>query len=158
MPATDQITGQLLAQTHVAFRYIVEIGNTRMAAFTECTLPTIEWETEEVKEGGLNTYVHLLPGQRKAARVTLKHGIAKGVLADWYIATLGEKFIPKKITITLLDVAGNHVAAWIMNDAYPVRWTAPQLKSDSNAIAIQSIEFACGLVEFEVNGLASSVS
>lgn len=155
MPERDQIAKQLLAQTHVAFRYLVDIGDVRMGAFTECTLPTIEWEVEEVKEGGLNTYVHQLPGQRKASRITLKHGIAKGLLIDWYVETLSEKFTPKNITITLLDGASQPVASWIMNNAYPIKWVGPQLKSDANTIAIQSLEFACGQVDFKIGGTVS---
>lgn len=150
MADNDQITQQLVAQTHVAFRYLVEIDNTRMGAFTECTLPTIEWELEEVKEGGLNTHVHQLPGRRKAARLTLKHGIVKGQLTDWYIQTLTEKFIPKKITVTLLDGATQPVASWIMHDAIPVKWVGPQLRSDANTIAIQTLDFVGGQVDFEV--------
>ena len=149
MADIDPITQQLLAQSHVAFRYVVEIDKTNMAAFTECTLPTIEWEIEEVKEGGLNTFVHQLPGRRKAAKLTLKQGIGKGVLLDWYIKSLSEQFTAKTITITLLDVRGQNVASWVMNNAYLIKWTGPQLKSDSSAIAIQSLEFACGEVSFE---------
>jgi phage tail-like protein len=126
----------------------VEIDGERMAAFTECVLPTIEWEIEEVREGGRNTFVHQLPGRRKSARLTLKHGVAKGILFDWYIETLSEKFKPKNITVRLLDITGKPVAAWIINDAVPIKWGNPQLRSDSNAIALVSLEFACGQVDF----------
>jgi len=150
MADSDRITQQLLAQSHVAFRYIVEIDNTRMAAFTECTLPTIEWEIEEVKEGGQNNFIHQLPGRRKASRLTLKHGVGKGLLLDWYIKALNGQFPAKNITITLLDFARKEVASWAIENAYPIKWTGPQLKSDSNAVAIQSLEFACGTVTFEL--------
>ena len=148
--ATDQITKQLQAQSHVAYRYVVEVNGERMAAFTECVLPTIEWEVEEVREGGLNTYVHQLPGRRKAARLSLKHGVAKGLLFDWYIEALSKKFTPKNVTVRLLDILGQPVASWIMSDAYPIKWGGPQLRSDSNAIALMSLDFACGQVDFEV--------
>lgn len=137
---------QLLSQFHVAFRYIIEIDGKRLAAFTECTLPTIEWEMEEVKEGGLNTYVHQLPGRRKASRLTLKQGVGKNVLFDWYLKTLNETFEPRDITVSLLDVTGADVATWIVGRAYPIKWTGPQLKSDSNVVAIQTLEFACAEV------------
>lgn len=134
---------QLISQFHIAYRYVIEINGKRLAAFTECTLPTIEWEMEEVKEGGLNTYVHQLPGRRKASRLTLKQGVGKSVLLDWYLKTLNEIFEPRDITITLLDITGVDVATWIVGRAYPIKWTGPQLKSDSNAVAIQTLEFAC---------------
>lgn len=148
---TQSPISQLLsAQTHVAFRYIVEVESRRMAAFTECVLPTIEWDVEEVQEGGLNTFVHQLPGRRKATRLTLKHGIGKGLLVDWYVETLSERFAPKSVTVTLLNVQNEPVASWSIRDAYPIKWTGPQLKSDANTIAIQSIEFACGQVDFQL--------
>lgn len=68
MPASDP---HMITHTHAAFRFVVDVGDKRQGVFTECTLPTVEWEVEEVKEG-LNSYVHQLPGRRKAARITLK--------------------------------------------------------------------------------------
>lgn len=140
---------QFNAQFHIAFRYIIEIDGKRLAVFTECTLPTIEWELEEVKEGGLNTYVHQLPSRRKAARLTLKHGIGKSPLFDWYLKTLIEKFEPRDITVKLLDVTGANVVTWVMEKAFPIKWTGPQLKSDSNTVAIQSLEFACSEIQID---------
>jgi phage tail-like protein len=155
MPENDQaiqpIT-QLLAESHVAFRYVVEVDKKRIGVFTECELPTIEWETEEVQEGGLNTHVHILPGRRKAARFTLKQGIGKSQLVDWYRKALENQFVMHPVTIALQDITGKIVATWVMNDAYPIKWTGPQLKADSNAIAIQSIEFACGRVSVDFSG------
>lgn len=150
MPEKDNIAQQFQDQSHAAFRYKVDAGDGMVAAFTECTLPTIEWEVEEVKEGGLNTHVHILPTRRKAARLTLKHGIGKGKLLSWYLKTLDEEFIPREISIQLLDAKENTVATWVMHDAFPIKWTGPQLKSDSSSVAIQSIEFACGDVRVEI--------
>ena len=35
---------EILSQTNAAFRFVVEIGSQKMAAFTECSLPQIDWE------------------------------------------------------------------------------------------------------------------
>jgi phage tail-like protein len=149
---------QLLYETHTAFRYVVDIAGITVGAFTECTLPVIELDVEELREGGLNTYVHLLPGQRKAARLTLKNGLGKSGLMDWCLKTFQEekselptKIETKTIVVTLRNASGKKpICSWHLHRAYPVKWTAPQLQSDSNTIAIQTIEFACGLVEVEV--------
>jgi phage tail-like protein len=141
---------QLLAQANLAFRYVVMIGKTAMAAFTECTLPVIDWEIQEVKEGGLNTHVHQLPGMRKSARLTLKNGVGRGELFDWCTAVMAEKFERKILEVKLLDAHSNEFAVWSISDAYPIKWTGPQLKSDASAIAIQSIEFACGEIRVEM--------
>jgi phage tail-like protein len=137
----------LLGQFGVApaFRFIVNVDGIPVGAFTECTLPTLEWEVEEVKEGGLNTYVHQLPGRRKSAKITLKNGVgvAKTMLA-WYIQNLNEKFSRHNVTITLLNSLFIPMMVLNIQDAYPVKWTGPQLKTSDNTVAIQTLELACG--------------
>ncbi|MCB8967249.1 MAG: phage tail protein [Ardenticatenaceae bacterium] len=63
---------QLRALTNPTFRFLVSVEGIPQGVFTECTLPSIEWEIEELKEGGLNTYVHQLPGMRRSAKLILK--------------------------------------------------------------------------------------
>src|SRR5512135_1092069 len=109
--------------TNAAFRFIVDVENNRQGAFTECTLPTIEWEVEEVKEGGLNTYTHQLPGRRKAARITFKNGVGKSKLLEWYIDTMSENITRKPVTITLLDARHGTLLVWDIQDAYPLKWS-----------------------------------
>ena len=140
---------QLLRETHIAYRFVVRLDRDPIGVFTECDLPVLEWETEEVPIGGTNTHVAILPGRRKAGRLTLKHGIGKGELVDWYCKALENKFVPRIVTVELLDVLGKGVVTWTMQDCYPVKWSGPQLKTDSNAVAIQSIEFVCGLIKVE---------
>jgi phage tail-like protein len=127
------------------FRFVVDVEDERQAAFTECTLPVLEWDVEEVKEGGLNAYTHMLPGRRKAARVTLKNGVGKSKLLDWYLQAISLEAERKKITISLLDGSlSKSVLVWHIENVYPIKWTGPQLKSDENTIAIQSLELICG--------------
>ena len=130
--------------THAGFRFVVDVGGFTQGVFTECVLPAIEWEIEEVKEGGLNAFTHQLPGRRKGIRLTLKNGLGTGELIDWYIKTLSEEFIRKPVTVTLKDVQRNPVLTWKLEQAFPVKWTGPQLKTSENSIAIQTLELACG--------------
>jgi phage tail-like protein len=145
-----QVDSQMRILTNAAFRFTVEIDGERQGAFIECSLPNIEWEVEEIKEGGLNTYTHQLPGRRKAARITLKNGVGKSSLLDWYFSTMSESFSRKPVTITLLDPRQNPVLTWHIKDAYPVKWAGPQLKTDANNVAIQSLDLACGEITVSV--------
>jgi phage tail-like protein len=134
-----------LLNLNAAFRFVVAIDNVPIGAFSECTLPVIEWDVEEVKEGGLNTYVHQLPGRRKSARITLKNGVGKAkFFLPWYTGNLQESFTRHRVTITLLDSL--HVPIMVVNveQAWFVKWTGPQLKSDENTVAIQTLELSCG--------------
>jgi len=128
-----------------AFRFVVNVDGIDLGAFTECTLPTIEWDVEEVKEGGLNAYIHQLPGRRKSAKITLKNGIGvANFVLDWYSKNLLEKFGRHKVTITLYNSIMIPKMVLHIEGAYPIKWTGPNLKSDDNTIAIQTLEMACG--------------
>jgi phage tail-like protein len=133
-------------QANPAFRFVVDVEGERQGAFTECTLPSVEWEVQELKEGGLNTYTHQLPGRRKSARLSLKNGVGKSQLLQWYLDAVGTVVSRKPVTVTLLDLTHQPLMVWNIQDAYPIKWTGPQLKSDGNTIAIQTLELVCGEV------------
>jgi phage tail-like protein len=136
---------QIRAAITSAFRFTVSIDDTAVAAFTECTLPDLELETETVKEGGLNTYVHQLPKAIKHNKLTLKNGVGvASELQDWYLETMSGQFTRKPISVNLLNSMQEPVMTVDVEDAYPVKWTGPELKTDDNTIAIQTLEFVCG--------------
>lgn len=149
MADSTQPDQALIDSVNPSFRFTVQIDNQTWGVFTECTLPTIDWEIQEVKEGGLNTFTHQLPGRRKKATLTLKNGIGSGDLLQWCTETMDEQFTRRDITVVLLNIAHQPLLSWQMTGAYPIKWTAPVLKSDDNAIAIQSLEFACSDVRVE---------
>ncbi|MBN1147924.1 MAG: phage tail protein [Anaerolineales bacterium] len=136
----------LRAQANTAFRFIVTINGMPQAAFTECTLPSIDLDVEEVKEGGLNSYTHQLPGRRKATKITLKNGVGKSMIMAWYIEALFHPVTRKNLTILLLGPLMNPVMVWHVQEAYPVKWDGPNLRSGDNSIAIQTLELVCGEV------------
>lgn len=148
MADEDDIRGQ----TNTAFRFVVDVDGERQAAFTECTLPSLEWDIEELKEGGLNTYVHQLPGRLKAAKVSLKNGVGKSSLLDWYIEAIGKTVSRKSITITLLDAKRKSLMVWNIKDAYPIKWAGPQLNTTQNTIAIQTLDLICGETSVSLEG------
>ena len=119
-------------------------------AFTECTLPSVEIDTEAIKEGGLNTFVHQIPGTFKPATITVKNGVGfLESLNTWAVDIMKGKITRKKITVNMLDEQGESYMVVTLKDAFPKKWTGPQLKSDSNLVAIHSIEFAGGEVTLE---------
>nr|QNO51306.1 hypothetical protein HDBBLJII_00003 [Methanosarcinales archaeon ANME-1 ERB6] len=50
--------------------------------------------------------------------------------------------IRKNGFIILLDSEGNEKWRWFFERAYPVKWTGPELRADSNTVAVESIELA----------------
>jgi phage tail-like protein len=138
------------------FRFALDLGKSRSwsGIFTECKLPDVEWDVQQLKEGGQNTYVHQLLGQRKPAQVTLKYGLTKRrELLDWYAEVMAEDFksVAQTVTVSLLDSTGKPVLLWNLHNAYPVKVTWPEFKAGDNAVAILSLTLACSRVEFDQN-------
>jgi phage tail-like protein len=136
---------QLGAMITPGFRFVVSVNGAPIGAFTECTLPAFDLDVETVKEGGLNTYVHQLPGQRRAAKITLKNGVGVGRdLLAFYQAAMDERFRRLEVTVSLLNPLFVPILVLHLRDAFPLRWDGPQLRSEENTVAIQTFELACG--------------
>lgn len=145
---------QVRASSVPVFRFLVEANGKSLGVFTECSLPVIEWELEEVKEGGQNGYAHQLPGRRKSARLTLKNGVGNSELMEWFWQMLDEKIARKNLTVQLLATQDTNSVVMTLHiqNAYPVKWSGPTLKADDNSIAIQTVEFVCGQITKEKPG------
>lgn len=134
----------LQTEYDVVHRFVVEINNQRMAAFTECTLPNLEIEVAEQKEGGQNEYVHMLPVRRKSGRLTLKSGLTNNAdLLKMYLKALdgNVKDATCKLSVVMLDRKSKELARWDFGQAIPVKWSGPQMKSDQTAVLIETLEF-----------------
>jgi phage tail-like protein len=126
-----------------AFKFCVEIGGITHAVFSECTGLEAEVDVFEYEEGGLNDYVHKLPGRVKYADLTLKRGIASSdALWDWYAQTLQGRIERKNISVTLYDTSGTEYRRWNFDGAYPVKWTGPEFQADQNQAAIETLVFS----------------
>jgi phage tail-like protein len=132
-----------------AFKFTVQIDGILEAAFTECSGLEISTDVFEYQEGGLNEFIHKLPGRIKLSNITLKRGFAtSNELYKWYLEMVekllrGEPVIRKKVTITLKNSANkNKSMNWTLQDAFPVKWVGPNFKVDDTSVAIESIEFA----------------
>jgi phage tail-like protein len=138
-----------LPDAHPAFRFTVQIDGLPGATFTECTLPALEVEIEEQKEGGYNLGTHPLPGRVRRGTLTLKRGVASGSdLMTWYTQVIQGQLIAarKEVSVTLLDGAGEPVIRYDFHMAFPTKWSGPELSAGSSAIAIESLELAYEMV------------
>ncbi len=121
----------------------MNIDSIYVAEFAECSGLTIETEVFEYAEGGLNTYTHKLPVRTKYSNITLKRGLDEGQdLFRWYMDTVEHKVSRRHISIQVYDSQGNNVRKWDLQNAYPVKWTGPDLKADAGAVAIETLEIA----------------
>lgn len=124
-----------------SFKFWVEIGGIAEAYFTECSGLSVEMTTEDVYEGGENTYVHKMLNQPKYPNLVLKRGLTTSdELWTWFKKTLEYKPDRRNISIILYDSTGKEAKRWNFREACPVKWTGPDFQANSPQITFESIE------------------
>ncbi len=129
------------------FRYAVEIGGIAAGWFTRCTGLSVERSVRTYEEGGLNAYVHQLPGRITRTHITLEHGIAGPALWQWFAGEqdkgLHESRVAyRDVTIILYNADLAEAQRWHLPQALPVRWTGPTIRADGREVAIETLELA----------------
>lgn len=125
------------------FKFWVQVDGIQVAGFSECSGLSVETELLDYSEGGLNSYTHKLPVRTKYTNVTLKRGVDETAdLQKWYMDTINGKTSRKTVAISLYDHDGKMVKTWELKEAFPARWIAPDLRTDSGATAVETLEFA----------------
>lgn len=117
-------------------------------SFKEVSGISSEIETEELREGGENRYVHQLPKKMKHPRLVLKRGVAgiSSPLVIWCRSVLETDFIssiiPMPVIVYLMDEMSIPLRAWSFTNAYPVKWEVDGFDSMKNDVSIETIELA----------------
>lgn len=130
--------------SHGSFRFSVAVDGINYAAFTEFTLPSLQVETLDIKEGGQNAFAHKLPVRVTAGSATLKHGVATDFsLLNWYLDVLKGDIASatRQVTVVMYSEAHLPLMTWAFRNAYPVKWGGPSFKTDNNSVSIEEIEF-----------------
>lgn len=127
------------------FHFQVDWGGAKIS-FTEVTGLVMEREKIEYRHSDSKDFNKIaMPGMVKNNNITLKRGKFE---ADFdyntWLEEIADDRVNKRrdVTIRLLNEKHNPVAAWTAARCFPVKVTAPDLKSDANEIAVESIEIA----------------
>ncbi len=138
---------------HLGLRFWIQLGQIEVAGFRECTGLEIKTETVDYNEGGLNNYAHRLPVRVGYSNITLKRGMDFGLdLFNWYYAASLGMIKRQNISIVLYSnsvLRGENdqlvreiVQRWDLQNAFPCRWSGPELNAERGAIAIETLEIA----------------
>jgi phage tail-like protein len=141
------------------FNFLVEIEGILAGGFSECTGLTVETEFLDYREGGVNGYIHRFPGPTKYPPLILKHGLTQiDGLWSWHQDVIQWNVERKSGTIYLLNKQSLPVMWWDFKEAYPTKYTGPDLRADSGAVAFESVELAHrGLSRPTVAGLSAGI-
>lgn len=143
--AAFSVTTNLLGirnDPYAGFNFFVEIEGLVVGGFSEVGGLQVETEVEDYREGGQNAYIHKLPGPTKyPSNLSLKRGLTDiETLWSWHQDVVEGTIERKNGTIYLLDRQGLSAMWWDFREAYPVKWTGPDFKADSNTVAVENVE------------------
>jgi phage tail-like protein len=118
------------------------------AAFQEVSGIAKELSVEEVVCGGENRFKYRLPTVSTGQNLVLKRALLSGgsKLIDWCSSSidegLGNNIEPHDVSVSLLNANGTVCMMWTFHNAYPIKYSVSDLKSQENGIVIESIELA----------------
>jgi len=113
--------------------------------FQEITGLESEVQVIEYRAGNSPIFAPIkMPGLAKVGNVTMKKGIfvTDQALWTWFSSISMNTIARSTITVQLLDNAGAPQYQWVLNNAFPVKFSGTDLKSDGNEVAVESIEIA----------------
>ncbi len=125
----------------VGYSFAIQIKDEIKGWFTECSGLSVEREVKAHQEGGVNDYVHQLPGRLKYTNVTLKHGLAGNELWKWFHEGMYDgKVVRYNVSIILYNSDRTQKKTWDLREAYPVKWTGPTFNSANNDVAVETLD------------------
>jgi len=127
------------------FHFQVDWGGSKMS-FTEVTGLVVEREKIEYRHSDSKDFSKIsMPGLLKNSTITLKRGKFENDFDfnSWMDEITNERVENRRdVTIRLMNEKHEPVAVWTAIRCFPLKVTAPDLKSDANEIAVESIELA----------------
>jgi phage tail-like protein len=127
----------------LTYNFAVEIEGLLVGGFSEVSGLESTIEVEDVREGGVNGYVHKVAGPAGYGNLTFRHGLTiVSSLWVWFAACARGDIQRKHGTILLLDTAQLPVMWWSFRNALPVRWTGPSFDATSDQVGVEAIELA----------------
>ena len=121
-------------------------------SFQEVSGLEVEMEVEDIIEGGNNNYKHRLPVRTSFKNLTLKRGLVTDTgqteLIEWVRnnllseTNLDEPIETRDLIIDLYNPSGDIVMSWLVNGAYPVKWSVSNFNSQENSLTIETLELA----------------
>ncbi len=127
------------------FQFQVQWGGAKIS-FTEVTGLVMERDKIEYRHSNSKDFNKIvMPGMMKNSNITLKRGKFEKDFDynTWFDEVANNRATKRRdVTITLLNENHEPVAAWSASRCFPLKLTAPDLKSDANEAAIESIEIA----------------
>lgn len=127
------------------FFFNIDLGDGKPLGFSEISGLESDIKPIEYRHGDSKVWSTIkMPGLRSVGNVTLKKGVftTDSIFWDWYNEAQLNIIKRRTVTINLLDDKAAPKMTWTLTNAWPTKVTGTDLKSDSNEVAIESLEIA----------------
>lgn len=126
-----------------SYNFKLEIEGITVAGFSEVTGLNSEQNVVEYREGDEGITPRKLPGLTKFGNITLKRGISPDMqIYNWRKTVTDGDITRKNVSIVLHNEKHDEVLRWNLINAWPSKYTGPDLKANANEVAIEAIELA----------------
>lgn len=117
-------------------------GPMPIGSFTKISGMETEWELESYHEGGDNGGDHMFPSQIRNSRLVFEYGTGfLDPLTRWFDMIRLGMMIKLPLMIFLNNEQKLPVKMWMLLDAMPVKYSAPNFDAMASEVAITRIEF-----------------
>jgi phage tail-like protein len=123
------------------FNFLVEIDGITQGGFQEVSGLDASTGSIDYREGTDPNHSRKLTGLNTYSPITLKRGITDSAeLWKWRQTVIDGKTQRKNGSIVLRDETGAEKIRWNFSDAWPSKWTGPDLNAVTAAVAVESLE------------------
>lgn len=127
------------------FYYRVEFGISKDkndARFQTVSGLSVEYDTEEYKEGGENRFTHKLPVRTKYSDLVLKRGmLTDSEVINWFFRAFRDRdFQPTDLNVILMNEKSEPLRTWQVAHAIPRKWLVSDLNASENSVVIETLE------------------
>lgn len=101
-------------------------------------------ETEPVKEGGENRFIHRLATRAKYEDLVLKRGmLTDSELIEWFSKAVESLIIdPVTVNVFLLNSNSEPTAGWTFLKAWPSTWDVSSFNAEGNDLVVETINLS----------------
>ena len=126
------------------FHFMVHLGDDMDVKFQEVSglseTPIIEY-----RHGNSPAFYPIkMPGLGKVSNVTMRRGIFANDAKFWHWhSEINMNALARStVVVELIDETGAPKMVWTLHNAWPIKLTGTDLKSDSDEVAVETLEFA----------------
>jgi len=125
-----------------AYRFRVEFDGVQHGAFARVKGLVRETKVEVRREGGVNDFELKFATLTSYPSLILERGLADEYLWAWHDAVVEGTIKRRTITLALHNETDDEVWRWLVQAAYPVKWSGTDFDASSGQVMFESVELA----------------